>query len=249
MAHEFVRDEENVYLNVPYAEAYIPRELFKEEDSNSAVAVEYGEGFKVIGVFNMRFFDNDTEPRDSRPLRTFSYPNSIITFPDSSTTVQLQLTPDREPERYTVLKYYMGDIIMGSENVQAVNNCTRFMNMIMMGKIPESIPYHKFVEIWQTNFEVNNFNPGVPAVILQMIWAEMCRSRSDITKPFRLEYGTGKASPTNYHSTNMNTVAAASSVFTGISFERQTEKMAAAVNMTRAGTEQRRSPIEEVLTM
>ena len=82
-----------------------------------------------------------------------------------------------------------------------------------------------------------------------MIWAEMCRDPEDITKPFRLKYGTGKADPTHYTETNMNNVAAATSGFSALSFERIKEKLATSLNMTRNGTEQRRSPVEEVLTM
>ena len=47
----------------------------------------------------------------------------------------------------------------------------------------------------------------------------------------------------------MNNVAAATSVFSALSFERIKEKLATSINMTKAGTEQRRSPVEEVLTM
>lgn len=82
-----------------------------------------------------------------------------------------------------------------------------------------------------------------------MIWAEMCRSRKDITIPFRKEYGTGKVDPTHYIQTNMDNVAAATSVFSGIAFQRTTEKLASSINMTKNNIEQRRSPIEKVLSM
>lgn len=246
--NEFTRDGDDIVLNVPYAEAYLPESLFKETDSDSAVAVEYGEGFKVVGIFNMRFFNSDQEPRDSKPIRTFNYPNPIVTYPDSSTIQKLELIPGR-PDRYRVFRYYLGDTVMGSEEVEATGNCTKFLHMIIRGKIPTTMPYDEFIHVWEKNFEINSFNPGVPSVTLQMIWAELCRDPDDVTKPFRFKYGRGNASPTNYNLVNMNTVAAATSVFSGLSFERLGEKMASAINMTRSGAEQRRSPVEDVLTM
>lgn len=248
LAGELTRDGDDIVIATPYAEAYIPESLFKETDSESAVATEYGEGFKVVGIFNMRFFKFDQEPRESAPLRTFNYPNPIVTYPDSSTIQKLELIPGR-PDRYRILRYNLGDVLMSSEEVEAVGNCTKFLHMIIRAKIPGTMPYDKFIKVWENNFDVNSFNPGVPSVTLQMIWAELCRDPDDVTKPFRYKYGLGGASPTDYRLVNMNTVAAATSVFSGLSFERLGEKMASAINMTRSGVEQRRSPVEDVLTM
>lgn len=247
---EFVKQDDKIYVNVPYAEAYIPYEFFnKDMETKSSIAVQYADGYKVVGLFNMRFFDSDEEPRESKPLRTFNYPNMIMTYPSDSEVKKLKLTEYGEAESYLILKYYMGDVIMNAEEMRSVENCTKFLNMITKGKIPSTIPYDKFVSIWQTNFAINKFNPQVPAVTLQMIWAEMCRCPDDVTKPYRMRYGKGNADPTGYIETNMNNVAAATSVFSALSFEKVTEKLATSLNMTRNGVEQRRSPVEEVLTM
>lgn len=248
--NEFVRQDDKIYLNVPYAEAYLPKVLFNDdEETASSIAVQYADGFKIVGIFNMRFYQSDEDPRDSTKLRTFNYPNMIMTYPSDFSTAKLQLTADGEPEQYIILKYYMGDVIMAAEEVQSSANCTKFLNMITKGKIPSTVPYDKFDEIWASNFAINKFNPQVPAVIRQMIWAEMCRCPDDITKPYRMIWGKGNANPTGYIETNMNNVAAATSVFSALSFERIKEKLATSINMTKAGTEQRRSPVEEVLTM
>lgn len=248
--NEFIRQDDKIYLNVPYAEAYLPKVLFNDdEETASAIAVQYADGFKIVGIFNMRFYQSEDDERNSTPLRTFNYPNMIMTYPSDYSTTKMQLTPNMEPEAYIILKYHMGDVIMAAEEVQSTANCTKFLNMITKGKIPSTIPYDKFIEIWQTNFAINKFNPQVPAVVLQMIWAEMCRCPDDITKPYRLEWGKGNADPTGYIETNMNNVAAATSVFSALSFERIKEKLATSINMTKNGVEQRRSPVEEVLTM
>lgn len=250
--NEFIRSDDKILVNVPYAEAYIPKVLFTDEDeeTKSTIAAQYGEGFHVMGVFNMRFYESDDAPRDSVKLRTFNFPNMIMTYPSDFSVEKLALTnADEKPEPYIVMKYYMGDVIMEAEEIQSAANCTKFLNMITKGKIPNTIPYDKFEAIWQTNFQINKFNPQVPSVILQLIWAEMCRDPNDVTKPFRMLYGKGNADPTSYLETNMNNVAAATSVFSALSFEKVKEKLASSINMTKTGVDQRRSPVEEVLTM
>lgn len=248
---EFVLSDDKILVNVPYAEAYIPRELFNDDDeTKSSICVQYADGFKVVGMFNMRFYESEDVPRESTKLRTFSFPNMIMTYPTDFTVEKLNLSANEDGEEpYLILKYYMGDVIMASEDVQSPANCTKFLNMITKGKIPSTIPYDKFESIWQMNFQINRFNPQVPSVVLQMIWAEMCRDPNDLTKPYRMLYGKGDVSPIGYVETNMNNVAAATSVFSALSFERVTEKLAASLNMTKSGIEQRRSPVEEVLTM
>ena len=248
--NEFVLSEDKILLNVPYAEAYIPKKLFEpDEETKSSIAVQYADGFKVVGLFNMRFYESDDVPRDSTKLRTFNFPNMIMTYPTDFTSAKLKLTETSEADQYLVLMYYMGDVVMMAEEIQSTANCTKFLNMITKGKIPNTIPYEHFEAIWQTNFRINKFNPRVPSVILQLIWSEMCRDPDDITRPFRMLYGKGNVDSTAYTETNMNNVAAATSVFSALSFEKIKEKLAASINMTKTGTEQRRSPVEEVLTM
>lgn len=250
---EFIEQDGKILLNVPYAEAYISKRLFVSEDedgeTNSAVAVQYGEGFKLVGLFNIRFFESEDTPRESVKLRTFSYPNMIMTYPSDFSMERLSLSQYEKPEPYIVMKYQMGDVVMMAEEVQMVSNCTKFLNMITRGKIPSTIPYEAFEGIWQKNFEINKFDPKVPSVVLQLIWSEMCRDPDDMSRPFRMIYGKGNADTTKYVETNMNNVAAATSVFSALSFEKTKEKLASSINMTLTGAEQRKSPVEEVLSM
>lgn len=247
--NEFTKTDGKIYVNVPYAEAYIAKELMCEEDKPSAVATPYGDGFKLIGMFNMRFFDDDKQPRDSVKLRTFNYPNVIITQPTTWSIETLALSPFKEPEQYYVFKYYFGDMMMDAEVQKDHSNCTKFLFMIMSGKIPETIPYDQFIKIWETNFAINGIDPGVPSLTLQLIWAEMCKNPSDLTYPFRKIVGRGGANILDYVQVNMDTTTSGSSVFSSIAFQKVTEKLATSMNMTKEGKEQRKSPVERVLTM
>ena len=52
-----------------------------------------------------------------------------------------------------------------------------------------------------------------------------------------------------YHAMSMNAVSAYSSVMSALSFERMTEKLTSSINMTKSGVKQKKSPIEQIITM
>ena len=63
MANELLNDGKYIFINTPYAEAYIPDELFDnlvdaDEPKASSLAYDTGEGIVTIGLFYMRFFDS-----------------------------------------------------------------------------------------------------------------------------------------------------------------------------------------------
>lgn len=245
--NEFTQDEDYVYLNVPYAEAYIPDKLFT--DTESAIFQEYGDGYKVIGIFQMRFFDTDeVKSRDSVPLKTLNYPNEIETYPSGDTTIE-KLSLNGLTDKYRVLRYYRGDIVMNSKTPMKNTNCETFLALIMSGRIPPSIPYDVLLRTWETNFEINGESSGVPAVVLQVVLSEQCRDRTDPTRPFRKVAGQGGVDPLAYRIMNMNDVAAYSSVMAAMSFERLSDKLVTSLSMTKTGAKQNKSPVEAVLSM
>ena len=253
MANEFIVSGENIIVNAPYAEAYIPEELFKsiekESQINSAVAFMDGDAVTTVGIFNMRFFPSEeTSQRDKVPLRTFNYPSPITTYPDDVVKMSLTLG-DAEESVYYVLKYTRGSIMMPVNNPKDSGNCEKFLNMMMRGKIPNSIPYSQILEIWNKNFNINGIAPGVPSVILQAIIAEQARCKDDPTQPFRKEIGKGKAGEHDYTFANVRTVASYTSVFNALTFEDMSQMLTTSINMTRSGTKQNRSPVEKVLSM
>lgn len=253
MANEFIISGDNIVVNVPYAEAYIPDELFKsiekESQLNSAVAFMDGSAVTTVGVFNMRIFPSeDPSIRDTLPLRTFNYPSPITTYPDDVVKMKLSLG-DTEEQTYAVLQYTRGAIMMPVNNPKDSGNCEKFLNMMMRGKIPSTIPYSHILETWNKNFVINGIAPGVPSVILQAIIAEQARCKDDPTIPFRKKIGAGKAGENDYLFANVRTVASYTSVFNALTFEDMSQMLTTSINMTRSGVTQNKSPVEKVLSM
>lgn len=253
MANEFIVSGDNIVVNVPYAEAYIPVELFKnvekESQLNSAVAFMDGSAVTTVGIFNMRLFPTDDPSiREKVPIRTFNYPSPITTYPDDVVKMKLTLG-DIEEQEYSVLQYTRGSIMMPVNNPKDSGNCEKFLNMMMRGKIPNTIPYSHILEIWNKNFQINGIAPGVPSVILQAIIAEQARCKDDPTIPFRKQIGVDKAGENDYVFANVRTVASYTSVFNALTFEDMSQMLTTSINMTRSGTTQNKSPVEKVLSM
>lgn len=245
----YTSDEEYVYLNRNYAEAYIPDDLFpKDTSKNNPIYSEYGDGYRIVGIFNIRYFESDEDKRESTKLMTFSYPNTIECYPSGDTEV-LTLTLNGVTDKYRVLKFYRGDIMMSAYSVQAHTNCEMFMGLISSGKLPKSLDYDADYTAWVKNWQINGQNPGVPWLILQIMVSEQCRYSKDPSKQFRKVVGTPGVRSDEYTIMDANGVSAYSSIMTAMAFERLTDKLATSLTMTKTGVQQNQSPVEKVLTM
>lgn len=247
--NEFEKKDDYIVLNAPYAEAYIPYSIFGDPSDGNPVAYEYGEGIRTIGLFNIKIFNDEKQPRESVKLRTFNYPNVITMYPSSKVLETIQLDPDMDPDKYYVLKFYKGDAIMESRVQQKSNNCETFMNYLIKGKLPKGLEYTDLYFAWIKNFKINSQNPGVPAVTLQTIISENCRSKDDPMKQFRKVINEKGVKMTDYKVHNMVDICSNSSVMNSLIFERFGDMLTSALLMSETGVAQNTSPLEKVLTM
>ncbi len=254
MSKELYNDGKHIFINTEYAEAYIPDDLFdrpNEDPSPSSLAYNTGESIVTIGIFYMRFFDkeeNVASQRDKVKVRTLSYPNKIETFPSGNTTRET-LTINGVTDVYRVLKYNKGDVLMEASSKKSANNVEMFTKLVMAGKVPRSLSYDELFFTWKKNFEINSVNAAIPPVLLQAIISKVCRNPKNTGEEFRKLAGKGKVDPYDYIMLSMNQVSAYSSVMTSMAFERFAEKLTTSLIMTKEGTPQEKSPIEQVITM
>lgn len=254
MANELTNDGKYIFINTPYAEAYIPEDLFdrpNEDPSPSSLAYNTGESTITIGIFYMRFFESDeniSTQRDKVKIRTLAYPNIIETFPSGESSKET-LTINGITDKYRVLRYYQGDILMSSASQQSADNVEMFTKLIMAGKVPRSLSYDELYFTWKKNFEVNGVNAAIPPVLLQAILSKVCRNADNTGEEFRKLVGKKKIDLHNYVMLSMNQISAYSSVMTSMAFERFAEKLTTSLIMSKEGTVQEKSPIEKVITM
>lgn len=250
--NEFIKDGENILVNAEYAEAYIPYDLVGDNEKGRPTAYRYGEGIRCIGVFNMKFFDSeeDIANRDAKKVRTFNYPNEITMYPSNQDVMTLQLSSDMNPEKYLVLGFRKRDIMMKSRIQKNSKNCEAFLDFLFKGKLPKGLSYTDLYFSWIKNFQINATNPGVPAITLQLILSENCRSAADPMKQFRKVSEEPGVSMTDYRVHNMVDICSNSSVMNSLIFERFGQMLSYAINMSKdKGTKQSISPLEDVLSM
>lgn len=249
--HEFIKKDDNIVVNTEYAEAYIPYSLVGDQEKGKPTAYLYGEGLRMVGLFNMRFFpsEEESENRDKYTLRTFNYPNTITMFPSNMSVETLSLGSDMEPDKYLVLGFYKGDPIMKARIQKSSKNCEEFLDFLIKGKLPKDLSYFALYFSWVKNFAINGSNPGVPAVTMQMIISENCRSKDDPMVQFRKVVGNPGVSMTDYSVANMVDICSNASVMNSLIFERFGQSLTYALNMTKENVKQSISPLEEVLSM
>lgn len=247
--NEFRKEGDYVILNAPYAEAYIPFSIVGDEDKGVPTAYFYGEGLRTIGLFNIRFYNDDEDERDSSPLRTLNYPNVITMYPSGIDVATLQLDPDMDPDKYYVLQFFTGDIIMESRVQKNSKNCELFMNLLIKGKLPKGLNYTDLYFAWEKNFQINGLNPGVPAITLQTIISENCRDKNDPMNQFRKVVANPGVVLSDYKVQNMVDICSNSSVLNALTFERFGQMLANSINMSKTGKVQNTTPLEKVLTM
>lgn len=245
---EFAIHGDDIVLNVPYAEVYLPMDVVGTASEGKPTAYEYGEGIRTTGLFNIRFYNSDQETRESKKLRTFNYPNVITMYPSEKEILTLKLSPEMDQDKYLVLKFYQGDRIMSKKIQKKSTNCEDFMNLLIKGKLPKGLSYSDLYVAWKKNFRINGMNPGVPAITLQMIISENCRSKDDPMIQFRKIVNDSKVSLYDYRVHNMVDICSNSSVLNALAFERFGEMLTSSLNMTKSGIKQNTTPLEKVLT-
>lgn len=245
MANEFVADNENIYVNSLYAEAYIPQYLFDPEDKEGATAREYGTGFETMGLFNMRFFNTEDYDREKSPIETFNCPTIIETYPTSSTVENVVL--NGVSERCRVLKYEKGDIMMKKFLPKGHTSCEKFINLLIAGYIPSTFAYEDVNTIWTTNFDIMGINPGVPDIVKQLIISKLYRNKKNPTEEFALVAGLPGVKPTDYLTLNPRQIVANSSVLAALGFEDFGEQLGASILMSKKNIKQQRSPVEDII--
>jgi len=253
MANEFIKKDGKIIVNVDLMRAYIPLDLFDDDRVSidivhSAVASSFGDGFKVIGVFNIRYANGQDASKniENAPLKTFMYPNMIETYPSNSFDANLSINKGEEPTRYRVFEYNRGDIMMDAKIKKDIDNCTKFLDLINKGKIPNTVRYEDVYTAWVKNVEINDFDPKVVYMVMQYIIATLYKRRANIDQQFRFEYGKDMSS-NDYYTTNIRGSVASSSVFANQTFEHMGRMLGNAINITRRGLDQEPSPIEKVL--
>ena len=240
--NEFKKIDNKIIFTGKYMELYI-NEFYLDKE----VAEIIGDHFKTLGVVNFRIF-SDVDGKHPMQLKTLNIPTTIYTYPSGGYEVKnLDLVGNGE-ERYYVLKYYNTDTLCASEIPASSANFRSFFEILLAGKLPNTIPYKSILEIWNKNFYLNNINFDIPDNIKEMIIFKIYRWKKDPTIPFGLALAKNpKLSQYDYVTMGPRDITRLDSAYAGFSFEDFDASIIAGINTTKSGRKEVSSPIEHIL--
>jgi len=168
---------------------YVPEMYFDRED-----AFFVGEYINIIGIFDYSVFDKAGK---NNGLHRFYFPTVFLTKPYTTEKQKnVRLTSSQDPMDYRLLRYKKGDPVVVSVKVPQQNeNIEAFYKLFLYGKIPKTIPIDKLHDYFLENIELNGNDYGTNIQMFGLIFSEMCRSKKDLSVPFR---NTKYTDPTDY---------------------------------------------------
>lgn len=238
----FKSDGNHIILNTDYCEFYIPLYYF---DSTKRFAEDFRDYISVLGIFNVGIFENGKFSK----LSTFNIPTFIeLKVYDSEERI-VSLAGDEEVP-CKVCKYYKGNIICNSTLIEDSSNVELFLNMIISGSLPKTIPYNKALDIWRKNLELNKVSFGVSSTVLELLLSVMYRNKDKPEEKFSKKIGKDSSvSEYDYQMVNIRQVCQYASTFTAVTFEDIDSMLTTSLNRTREKKKETESPIEKVIKM
>lgn len=241
----FKSDGKNIILEAEYAEFYLPVDYLAGKNGNG-FAEDLGRHIHCLGIMNVGFFKNG----ELQEMKILNAPTWIdLNVYDSE--VQNVKLPDRDDlVQCKVIKYFKGNAIMDARVIMDSINAQIYLQFVVSGKIPESVPYSKAMEVWNNNLLMNDVNLGVPSVILELILSLSYRDKNDLSKRYSEIVGKDPSvGDFAYKMVNIRTICQYASTFTSVTFEDMDAMLTSSINRTKKGGAEVSSPIEKLFKM
>ena len=237
----FKKDEKVITFIGNYMEVYIP-EYYEEKNAAEMV----GSNFRTLGILNFAIYDSDKKNKIIK-RGVFNLPVEIVTSPSSHRTEELDLV-GKGKEKYTVLEYYKMDVLCNSVIPCSIDSFSLCLNILLGGKLPNTIPYDAIIDVWANSFVMNGADFDIPDLIKEFIIAQIYRD----PKNYMNTFGSTLAKKPNgnqydYITMNPRELTSSKSVFNGIVFEDMDRMLTNGVVMSKKKKGETISPMEQVL--
>ena len=244
MTTEFKKTDSDIIFIGNYMEVYIPYFYYEKK-----IMEIIGDHFKTFGLLNFRTFA-DIDGTKPLKLRLFNLPVEIYTYPSGGYEEKVIDLVGNGEEKYFIAKYYNGDILCKSKLVASKLSFRSFLEILMAGKLPPTLPYDKVMDIWQKNFELTDVNFSIPDVIKEIIVAQIYRSKKNPSIPFAQVIGRNpNTSPYDYKTASPREIVKNSSTYAGIAFEDFNQMAISGINNNKTNKKEKTSPMEAILKM
>lgn len=243
MSNYFKKDNQYIYLTKPYAEFYIPEYYF---DGEGGFATDMGTSIRTLGIFNIGFFENG----NLKEWKVMNIPTWVDLYIYDVESRSVLFPRATEKVSCRVLQYMQGVKIMPSSTIEDSTNAETYLQFVLSGKIPNSVPYDKSLELWQKNQEMNGSDLKVPSVIEELILSVSYRDKHNMGQKFAYVIGKDpKTSPYDYEMASIRQICQYASTFTALTFEDIDAMITTSLNRTRQKRPEASSPIEKIIKM
>lgn len=233
-------EKSKIVVTCPYMEVYIPMKYFE-----NGFAEDFGSTINTLGVINARAFDAQDKPGK---LELLNFPTKINLFPNSTENKSLTLIKEAGEQKYKLCKFFKGDILCNAVAVSDSGSSESFVNTILRGNLPNTIPYKEVKKIWDDNLNINKVNLNVPSVIKEILLMASYRNKTAKEEEFSRVIGANpNTSQFGYETANMREICARTSTFTAITFEDLDTMIAISLNRNKYGKDEVESPIEKII--
>lgn len=237
-------DGKNIILNDKYMEIYVPEFYF---DKSYNFAEDLGDHYNVFGILNVGIFNNGGT---LGYMDTLNIPSNIMlnVYEMEYRTVFL---PGYGNTNCRVVKYYEKNQICKNFLIQDSLNAQTFLRCVIYGKLPNTIPYSKSIQIWHKNQAMNSVNFGVPSIIQEVVLRVMYRNKDNVAEPFSKVIGRAdkRVSDYDYKMVSVRQVCQYASTFSAITFEDFDSMVTTSVNREREHRKENDSPVEALFKM
>lgn len=237
----FRSDGKYIYLNEPYCEFYIPMEYF---NPNLDFSTDLSDRIRTFGFFNVGIFENGT----LKELKILNLPVIIEIFVYDSDIRDLRLSNNSdELTKCKVLKYNKNSKIMEAPYFEDDLNVKTFLDLMMNGKLPKTLPYSKLMKIWDKNLSMSKVNFGLSSFHRELFLSNMYRNPADLSQKFSKIASNPGVSDTDYTGSNVRQICQYNSTFTAVTFEDMDSMITTSLNKTRTKAKEKESPLEQVM--
>lgn len=233
-----------VLNNAEYAEIYIPRENI---DGSGSIGLIQGDIINILGILNISFFDNNGKEIGTELLKMPTWINLYAINRENRT---VKISGYDTPIPCIVVTIFKGNKITPVNVIQDSANCMAFLDVILKGKLPPTIPYSSTYELFALNQKINGVNLGVPAMILELILSGVYRYKGNPALKYSLVAAKDpKISEYDYKMMNSRQVCQYTSTFTAMTFEDIDSMITTSINKTKNHEPEPYVPTEDILKL
>lgn len=241
-----IKDDALYYTGTGAFVFFVPESFFEHDH-----AFQEGDYVHTMGILNWVVMKKaDDKPADyALKAKPFTFPSAITTKPGRIEKVKkLKIKESQEAQDFRVFIYENNkedQVIASLHSVQDIVNVEKIMSIFeITGKIPPGISYLDLYKYFVDSMTINGGKYPLSMQEFGLLYAEICRSPHDYSKPFRLTKDLDK-DPYSYRCVSIKDVSNLVSPFTAITTENWDKSVISAATIDEKDIKD--TPMERIM--